>query len=191
MAGTSPAMTSEKGQWPSDERLDLLLRLLHAHLAGEARLHYSDKPLDIGHRFGYFRCESNLAQKDAGRVMPGGRGECGACGRGLISCAPGRLGHHVCRHYDRRARCIAGLGQAKAGVSPFGAKSQETWPDAEPLGRCDPFGESRGGTPAGERARKRKGGASRLSVARPARRLHAGHGILRLPAFRFPSLFAS
>ena len=47
--------------------------------------------------------------------MPGGWGEDGARGRGLISRAPGRLGHHACRHCDRRARCFAGLGQAKAG----------------------------------------------------------------------------
>jgi len=48
-----------------------------------------------------------------------------------------------------------------------------------------PFGESRGGTPAGERARKRRAAQAALSVARPARRLRAGHQTLRLPAFRF------
>ena len=64
------------------------------------------------------RSESNLALKDAVRVMPGGRGECGARGRGLISLAPGRSGHHACRHYDRCARCVAGSGQAVGGVTP-------------------------------------------------------------------------
>jgi hypothetical protein len=35
-----------------------------------------------------------------------------------------------------------------------------------------------------------KGGASRLSVARPARRSVAGHETLRLPAFRFLSFIS-
>ena len=47
--------------------------------------------------------------------MPGGRGECGARGRGLISGAPGRLRASASRHYDRGGRCIPGLGQAGAG----------------------------------------------------------------------------
>jgi hypothetical protein len=37
-----------------------------------------------------------------------------------------------------------------------------------------PFGENRGGTPAGERARKRRAAQAAFSVARPARRLRAG-----------------
>ncbi len=37
-----------------------------------------------------------------------------------------------------------------------------------------PLGQSRGGTPAGERARKRRAAQAALSVARPARRLRAG-----------------
>ena len=49
--------------------------------------------LDSRLHFGYIPHESNLALRDAVRVMPGGRGECGARGRGLISSAPGRLGH--------------------------------------------------------------------------------------------------
>jgi len=48
-----------------------------------------------------------------------------------------------------------------------------------------PAGENRGGTPAGERARKRRAAQAALSVARPARRLRAGNTTLRLPAFRF------
>src|ERR1700684_1174644 len=64
-------------------------------------------------------CRANdLALRDAVRVMPGGRGECGARGPGLISLAPGRSGHHVCRHYDRHARCVAGSGPAVGGVTP-------------------------------------------------------------------------
>jgi hypothetical protein len=37
------------------------------------------------------------------------------CPRADLQSAPGRLGHHVSRHYDRGGRCIPGLGQAKAG----------------------------------------------------------------------------
>ncbi len=48
-----------------------------------------------------------------------------------------------------------------------------------------PSGENRGGTPAGERARKRRAAQAALSLVRPARRLRAGHETLRLPAFRF------
>jgi hypothetical protein len=136
-------------------------------------------------------------------VMPSGRGECGACGRGLISFAPGRSGHHACRHYDRRARCIAGRGQVRGGCngrincarSPLPgwggrcgpdapAGSPEAWPGLS-LGDESPPGESRGGTPAGERARKRRAAQAALSLVRPVRRLRAGHETLRLPAFRF------
>jgi hypothetical protein len=41
--------------------------------------------------------------------------ERGRCPRAGLQPAPGRLGHHVSRHYDRGGRCIPGLGQAKAG----------------------------------------------------------------------------
>jgi hypothetical protein len=41
--------------------------------------------------------------------------ERGRCPRAALQAAPGRLGHHVSRHYDRGGRCIPGLGQAKAG----------------------------------------------------------------------------
>jgi hypothetical protein len=37
------------------------------------------------------------------------------CSRADLQSAPGRLGHHVSRHYDRGGRCFPGLGQAKAG----------------------------------------------------------------------------
>ena len=41
--------------------------------------------------------------------------ERGRCPRAGLQSAPGRLGHHVSRHYDRGGRCFPGLGQAKAG----------------------------------------------------------------------------
>ena len=46
------------------------------------------------------------ASREVGRVR---------CSRVDLQSAPGRLGHHVSRHYDRGRRCIPGLGQAKAG----------------------------------------------------------------------------
>jgi hypothetical protein len=105
---------------------------------------------------------------------------------GKIHSAPGRLGHHACRHYDRRARCIAVTEQAAlAAVSAF---------SMSPLGKPGPMlsfwdespaGENRGETPAGERARKRRAAQAAFSVARPARRLRAGNTTLRLPAFYF------
>jgi hypothetical protein len=117
----------------------------------------------LGHRI-------NLALKDAVRVMPGGKGECGACGWGLISSAPGRLGHHACRHYDRHPR-------------QFGIVFREAWPELS-FWDESPSGENRGGTPAGERARKRRAAQAAYSVARPAP-AGAGHLTMRLPAVRF------
>ena len=35
-----------------------------------------------------------------------------------ISFAPGRSGHHACRHYDRHARCVAGCGLSRRRVTP-------------------------------------------------------------------------
>ena len=53
-----------------------------------------------------------------------------------------------------------------AAVMAVSAKSPEAWPELSP-GTMTPWDESRGGTPAGERARKRKGGASRLIRGAP------------------------
>jgi hypothetical protein len=52
------------------------------------------------------------------------------------------------------------------------------------FGRCR---KCRGGSPAGERARKRRAAQAAYSVARTARRLRADLETLRLPAFRFLS----
>ena len=123
--------------------------------------------------------------RDAVRVMPGGRGEGGARGRGLISFAPGRSGHHVCRHYDRRARCVAGSGRIVGGVTPA------PWTVCpRNLARIaprdhTPLGKNRGGTPAGERARSGRAAQAAFSVARP-HPFGAGLTTVRLPAFRFP-----
>src|SRR5580693_7252257 len=98
--------------------------------------------------------------------MPGGRGEGGARGRGLISLAPGRSGHHVCRHYDRHARCVAGSGYAVGGVTPA------PWTVCpRNLARIaprdhTPLGKSRGGTPEGEPSPPVRGTAPHPKVRR-------------------------
>jgi hypothetical protein len=48
----------------------------------------------------------------------GWRSESGSRGRRLVTSAPGRLGHHACRHYDRHARCIAASGAGAGGEIP-------------------------------------------------------------------------
>ena len=69
---------------------------------------------------------------------------------------PGSFRHHALRHYGRCVGCTTGLGQAGVGnphlATARAAASQEAWPGAERKGRKPP-GESRGGTPTGERAR--------------------------------------
>ena len=118
--------------------------------------------------------------------MPGGRGEGGARGRGLISCAPGRSGHHVCRHYDRHARCVAGSGQAVGGVTPapwtvcprnLPGSHQGT---THPLGRAVVERRQASAPDSGRR------GASRSFRGAPRTPYACGWYGPRLPAFRFP-----
>ena len=61
--------------------------------------------------------------------------------------------------------------------------SREAWPELS-FRDESPSGENRGGTPAGERARKRRAAQAAYSVARPAP-AGAGHLTMRLPAVRF------
>ena len=105
--------------------------------------------------------------------MPGGRGEGGARGQGLISFAPGRSGHHACRHYDRCAGCAAGSGAEPAVISAALAKHPRSLARIAPRDYT-PLGKSRGGTPAGERARSGWVGASR-SVRGAPRTRWCGH----------------
>ena len=87
-------------------------------------------------------CESNLALRDAVRVMPGGRGGCGARGQSLISFAPGRSGHHACRHYDRHARCVAGCGLSRRRSDPRPLDGSPTKPGPDRTkGRHTPWAE--------------------------------------------------
>jgi len=95
--------------------------------------------------------------------MPGGRGECGARGRSLISLAPGRSGHHACRHYDRHAGCVAGSGQARrrSDPRPLDGFAHEAWPGSHqgtthPLGRAEVERRQASAPESG------KGGASRF-----------------------------
>jgi len=95
----------------------------------------------------------------------------GDAGRqGRVRCP--RAGLHHLRSRAARASCLPALRPAcevhrcdrdrRCGTSAaFSAVSREAWPELSP-GTMTPWDESRGGTPAGERARKRKGGASRF-----------------------------
>ena len=84
---------------------------------------------------------------------------------GRIRPALGRLGHHVCRHYDRCARCSLDWDRRRwvTPASGFLLAHDPSGSCVRPrprkpgsscaLGDVSPLGESRGGTPTGERAR--------------------------------------
>src|SRR6202050_4932774 len=115
----------------------------------------------------------SLKRTPSGRVLPE-VGASAAPAGGKIHSAPGRLGHHACRHYDRRARCFAVTETVRAARRSFRAVFGKPGPTLS-LRDENPAGENRGGTPAGERARKRRAAQAAFSVARPARRLRAGN----------------
>jgi hypothetical protein len=105
-----------------------------------------------------------LMRTPSGRVLPEGGASAAPVG-GKIHSAPGRLGHHACRHYDRRARCIAVTGNGACGTPQLSRRFREAWPDAEPSGRKSRWREPRWN--AGRRARPQaEGGASRLTLWR-------------------------
>src|SRR5579862_6169771 len=85
MAGTSPAMTARKWR---NFLIDISLYYSYTAILAPMK--------DIKRR--------HIALWERGR-----------CPRVGLQPAPGRLGHHVSRHYDRGGRCFPGLGQAKAG----------------------------------------------------------------------------
>src|ERR1700683_2255417 len=99
---------------------------------------------------------------------------------------PRRLGHHACRHYDRRARCIAVTEQAARA-----AMSAPLCRLSGSLARRRAFGTKvplvRTAVERRQASAPTSGGRRKppYSVARPARRLRAGSTTLRLPAFRF------
>lgn len=103
------------------------------------------------------------------RRYPGMRSGCGARGPRPYTLAPGRPGHHACRHYDRRVRCsldwdrpARATPRAAQGLRPrLGGLNRSRTLRPRPRkpgsgrasGDVSPLGESRGGTPAGGRAR--------------------------------------
>ena len=119
--------------------------------------------------------------------MPGGRGEGGARGQGLISFAPGRSGHHACRHYDRRAGCAAGSGAEPAVISAALAKHPTKPGPDRTKGLHTPWQEPRWN--AGRRARPERMGRRKPthSVARPA---PAGAGMTQCVCRRSASLIS-
>jgi hypothetical protein len=85
-------------------------------------------------------------------VTPGGGAGFGARGRRLVTFAPGRLGHHACRHHDRHARCSLQPEPApRETPDGYGARSAKPGPTLSLWMR-----ESRGREPqwnAGRRVR--------------------------------------
>ena len=122
--------------------------------------------------------------------MSGGRGECGARGSSLISLTPGRSGHHVCRHYDRHARCVAGSGQIRrrSDPRPLDGLAHETWPGSHqgtthPLGRAEVERRQASAPDSGRRGASRSfRGALRTRLVRVVRPAFAG---VPLPSFIF------
>ena len=85
------------------------------------------------------------------RRQAGSSGEDGARGR-LCRPFPGGFGHHVCRHYDRHARCSLQRGRRRRETPAIqGASAAKPGPESH-LGMRESRGKSRGGTPEGERA---------------------------------------
>ena len=106
------------------------------------------------------------------RRQAGLSGEDGARGRNCKP-FPGGFGHHVCRHYDRHARCSLQPGQAPAGnPRHHGVRSAKPGPKLH-LGMRESQGESRGGTPEGVRTGPVRAATQVAEVTR-----------LRLTAFR-------
>jgi len=98
------------------------------------------------------------------RRQAGLSGEDGARGRNCKP-FPGGFGHHVCRHYDRHARCSLQPGQAPAGDPRQTWRSlRETWSEAAPGDARVPRREPRWN--AGRRAHR-----SRCAPQRKLRRL--------------------
>ena len=131
----------------------------------------------------------------SGRVLRGGRGECGACGRGdTLRSRAARASSS--RHYDRGARCSLDwdrpgrvscplklrevsaprLGRAYRPDAP--AKSQEAIGPSCAFGTTTPSGKNRGGTPTGELPHKGRAAPD-----------GAEDTDQRLSAFRFLDLF--
>ncbi len=100
----------------------------------------------------------------------------GRCLRADLQPAPGRSGHHACRHYDRHARCVAGCGQAVGGVTPAPWTVFPTKPGPDRTkGPHTPWEEPWWN--AGRRARPTAEGAAQAALS-VARRRARWHGVL-------------
>ncbi len=126
--------------------------------------------LDTRLRFSYHnKIKIPLVRGRLSRRYPGMRSGYGARGPRPYTLAPGRPGHHACRHYDRRVRCSLDWDRL-ARVTPRAARglrprlgglnrnrTLRPHPRKPGSGRASgdvsPPGESRGGTPGGGRAR--------------------------------------
>src|SRR5579863_367487 len=101
---------------------------------------------------------------------------------------PGRLGHHACRYYDRRVRCSLDWDRRRR-VTPARPRPRKHGLSCA-TGDVSPSGESRGGTPTGERAPSKAFSGNGGGTRDRARAAPAGAEVVkqRLSAFRFPLL---
>jgi hypothetical protein len=127
--------------------------------------------------------ESNLARKDASGRHSRASGR-GRCPRAELRSAPGRSGHHACRHCDRRAGCIAGSGRVAAGRARGAPRPTKPGPGRALGMRYSPWQEPWWN--AGRRARPTADGSAQADLIRGATAPAGAEVVVqRLPAFRF------
>jgi hypothetical protein len=97
--------------WPKDFPRLNLPDFAAVHEYGRSSL-FTRRPLDMRPYSSYDIILAPLKDMARRHIASWERGRCPRAG---LQPAPGRLGHHVSRHYDRGGRCIPGLGQAKTG----------------------------------------------------------------------------
>ncbi len=138
------------------------------HDGWEQRPRLSDAPLTFVPLSGTDQRIISPGKRTASRRQIAAAGREAEPAGGACYLAPGRSGHHARRHYDRRARCVAGSGSARRRdtPAPFDGSCHEAWPGSH-QGTTTPLGKSRGGTPEGElppprpsRADEGRGGGS-------------------------------
>ncbi len=109
----------------------------------------------------------------------------GRCLRADLHSAPGRSGHHACRHYDRHARCVAGCGLScrRSDPRPLDGLAHEAWPGSH-QGTTPPLGRTVVERRQASAPDSGRGGASRPLRGAPRTRW-CGIVTMRLPALRF------
>src|SRR5579863_4142384 len=160
-AGSSPAMTQKMS--PS-RRLDLDIGPWSSYIA-------STRSFKDAFREGIREC-------GAGAVAAGGR----------IRPVPRPARASACRYYDRRVRCSLDWDRRRR-VTPARPRPRKHGLSCA-KGDVSPSGESRGGTPTGERARSKAFSGNGGGQRDRARAAPAGAEVVkqRLSAFRFPLL---